>query len=133
MAVPSIAGAHHVALTVSDADRSAKWYGDLLGMQVVLTGDDDTVKFRVLAHPESGWVLGVRQYQNRASDRFDEYRTGLDHLAFGVSSRSELEAWERVLSTRGVTYSPIAETPIGSVVVFRDPDNIQLEFWLPAV
>ena len=133
LTVPSIAGAHHVALTVSDADRSAKWYGDLLGMQVVLTGDDDTVRFRVLADPESGWILGVRQYQNRGSDRFDEYRTGLDHLAFGVSSRSELEAWESALSTRGVTHSPIAETPIGSVVVFRDPDNIQLEFWLPAV
>ena len=29
-------------------------------------------------------------------------------------------------------YTPIAETSIGSVIVFRDPDNIQLEFWLPA-
>lgn len=29
-------------------------------------------------------------------------------------------------------FTPIAETPIGSVIVFRDPDNIQLEFWLPA-
>lgn len=129
----SIAGAHHVALTVSDADRSAEWYSDLLGMQVVLTGDDDTVRFRVLAHPESGWVLGVRQYPGRGTDRFDEFRTGLDHLAFAVSSRSELEGWERELAARGVTFSPIAETPIGSVVVFRDPDNIQLEFWLSAV
>jgi len=24
------------------------------------------------------------------------------------------------------------ETPIGTLVVFREPDNIQLEFWLPA-
>jgi predicted enzyme related to lactoylglutathione lyase len=31
-----------------------------------------------------------------------------------------------------VTFTPAAETPIGTVVVFRDPDNIQLELWLPA-
>ena len=53
--MPAIAGAHHVALTVSDADRSAEWYRDLLGMQVVLSGDDDNVSFRVLAHPGSVW------------------------------------------------------------------------------
>lgn len=129
----SITGAHHIALTVSDADRSAEWYGDLLRMQIVLAGDDDTVKFRVLAHPESGWLLGVRQYHGRDADSFDELRTGLDHFAFGVASRAELETWERELATRGIAFTPIAETPIGSVVVFRDPDNIQLEFWLPAV
>ena len=50
-------------LTVTDADRSAEWYHDLFGMQIVLSGDDDTVKFRVLACPSSGWVVGVREYQ----------------------------------------------------------------------
>ena len=128
----SIRGAHHIALTVSDADRSAAFYGDLLGMKVVMSGDDDTVRFRVLACPTSGWVLGVREYAGGPGDRFDELRTGLDHFAFGVTSRTELEAWARELEARGIEYSPIAETPIGSVIVFRDPDNIQLEFWLPA-
>ena len=130
--MPSITGAHHAALTVSDADASASWYADLLGMQVVMSVDDEAVRFRVLAHLECGWILGVRQYAGSSADRFDEYRTGLDHLAFGVSSLAELEAWERELESRGVTYSPITETPIGTVIVFRDPDNIQLEFWLPA-
>ena len=130
--MPSISGGHHLALTVRDADRSAEWYHDLLGMQIVLSGDDDTVKFRVLACPSSGWVVGVREYQGRDHDRFDEFRTGLDHFAFGVSSRAELEAWQDELEARGIEYSPIAETPIGQVIVFRDPDNIQLEFWLSA-
>ena len=88
-------GVHHAALTVSDADA---------------------VRFRVLAHPESGCIVGVRQDASPAGDRFDEFRTGLDHLAFADSSRSELEGWERELSA------------IGSAIVFRDPDNIQLEF-----
>jgi glyoxylase I family protein len=74
----------------------------------------------------------VRQYPTRRADVFDEFRTGLDHFAFGVATRAELENWQRELSSRGITFTPIAETPIGSVIVFRDPDNIQLEFWLPA-
>jgi glyoxylase I family protein len=130
--MPTINGAHHVALTVRDAERSAAWYTDLLGMQVVLKGDDENVHFRVMLHPESGWVMGVREYPGHPDGEFDELRTGLDHLAFTVSSRAELEAWERHLEARGVPFTPVAETPIGSVIVFRDPDNIQLEFWLPA-
>lgn len=125
-----LTGIHHVALTVSDADRSAAWYRALLGLTEVLRGDDETVSYRVLAGDSV--ALGVRQYHTVVPDRFDELRTGLDHLAFGVSTRAELEEWEQLLRERGIPFSPIAETPIGSVIVFRDPDNIQLELWLPA-
>jgi glyoxylase I family protein len=130
--VPTITGGHHVSFTVRDADASAKWYGDLLGMREVLRGDDETVHFRVLAHPESGWLLGVRQYPDHGDGRFDEFRTGMDHFAFGVSSRAELEAWEQRLIDAEVPFTPIADMSIGAVIVFRDPDNIQLEFFLPA-
>lgn len=130
--MPTIAGAHHLALTVRDADRSALWYTDLLGMKVVMQADDEAVRFRVLLHPDSGLLMGVRQYPGREEGAFDEFRTGLDHLAFGVSSRAELEGWEAKLGEAGVPFTPITDTPIGSVIAFRDPDNIQLEFWLPA-
>ena len=131
--MPDITGAHHMALTVTDVERSKAWYTDLLGLVEVFGGDDDAVSFRVLAHPGSGWVLGLRQYHGRPGDGFDELRTGLDHFAFGVADRAELEAWEAELRRRGdITFTPIAETPIGQVIVFRDPDNIQLELWLSA-
>jgi len=130
--MPTITGGHHIALTVRNADRSAQWYGDLLGMQVVLKGEDGAGQVQVLAHPDSGWVIGLRQYPGREEGAFDESRTGLDHFAFGVSSQAELESWEQRLRAAGVPFTPIAETPIGLVIVFRDPDNIQLEFFLPA-
>jgi len=37
--MPSITGGHHIALTVSDVNRSAEWYSRLLNMQVALSGD----------------------------------------------------------------------------------------------
>jgi glyoxylase I family protein len=127
----TIEGGHHIALTVSDLDRSVTWYSDLLGMQVVFEGNDDTVRFKVLAHPGSGWVLGLRQYAGGPPGQFDEFRTGLDHFAFAVSSMDDLRLWETELEHRSVTFTPMVETAIGTVIVFRDPDNIQLEFWLP--
>ncbi len=128
--MPTISGIHHLALTVTDADRSAAWYVDLLGMVQVFSGDEETVSFRVLAHP-SGWYLGVRAYRDGSNDGFDELRTGLDHVSFEVSSREQLAAWEEELAARGIPFTPAVATPIGTVVVFRDPDNIQLEMWLP--
>lgn len=127
---PAVRSIHHAALTVTDADRSAAWYRALFGLDEVLRGDDEEVSFRVLAGPSV--MVGVRQYHRVAGHRFDEFRTGLDHLAFEVSSRDELDRWERLLAERRIPYSPIADTPIGSVIVLRDPDNIQLELWLPA-
>jgi len=130
--MPVIGGAHHVAFTVTDVERSSAWYCDLLGLVSVLSGDDEQVSYRVLAHPASGWLMGLRQYHARPGGAFDEFRTGLDHFAFTVADRSELDAWEQELRRRGdIPFTPIAQTSIGTVIVFRDPDGIQLEFWLP--
>src|SRR3954468_15137055 len=88
--VPAITGAHHVAFTVSDVERSAAWYSDLLGMATLLSVDDDAVRIRVLAHGESGWIVGLREYRQQPDREFSEFRTGLDHFAFAVASRAEL-------------------------------------------
>jgi len=45
-----------------------------------------------------------------------------------VEDHAELEAWEQRLSDLGVEHSPVDDQPLYSVVVFRDPDNVQLEF-----
>jgi glyoxylase I family protein len=128
----TIAGVHHVVFTVRDADRSAQWYTGLLGMKVVSQRDDDAVRSRLLVHPDSGLVVGLRQDLGHADGAFDEFRTGLDHVSFRVPSRQDLEDWQERLSDAGVHFTPIVDTPSGSVIVFRDPDNIQLEFWLVA-
>ena len=127
----TISGAHHIAFTVRDVQRSTAWYSDLFGMQVLLERDDESASVRVLAHPDTGWIIGLRQHHGREDGQFSEFRTGLDHFAFTVGTRDELSAWERELTARGVPFTPTTETPIGTVIAFRDPDNIQLECWLP--
>jgi hypothetical protein len=57
----------------------------------------------------------------------------LDHFGFNVSDRAELDRWADHLSAVGVEHSGIREVkdPVPfSTLVFRDPDNIQLELFL---
>ena len=61
-------------------------------------------------------------------ERFNETITGLDNVSFGMKSHEELEVWQARLSELGVEHSPVNDQVGYSLVVFRDPDNIQLEF-----
>ena len=59
-------------------------------------------------------------------------RAGLDHLAFAVADREELDAWAARLTDAAVVHSPVTaanSVPGAAVLVFRDPDNIQLELF----
>ena len=58
---------------------------------------------------------------------FAESRTGLDHVSFGVANRAELDKWQARFAELGVDQSPINDREGYAVLVFRDPDNIQLE------
>jgi glyoxylase I family protein len=126
--VPDIGGVHHVALTVRDVGRSKAWYQRVLGLSDLFEGGDDNVSFVVLTDASGQLMLGLRQYQGGSGDRFDEFRTGLDHLAFGVSDKAELQAWDARFAELGVDRSPIKDSPAGPMLTLRDPDNIQLEF-----
>jgi glyoxylase I family protein len=125
----NITGVHHIALTVSDADASHAFYEQLLGLEEVLTIDDETVRARIFGG--DGFLFAVRHYKEHDKDRFTEFRVGMDHFAFGVPDRDALAFYEQRLEEMGATYTPVADSPVGPVVVFRDPDGIQGEFFLP--
>jgi catechol 2,3-dioxygenase-like lactoylglutathione lyase family enzyme len=132
--LPDFRGWGHIELTVRDAEASAAWYQRVLGF--VPRGDHRSGKARtiVLEH-RSGVVLGFWQHDEEpTTDVFDEYRTGLDHLSFQVSTRGEIDEWATHFESLGVRHSPPVDVgPHGVVLTFRDPDNIQLEiYWRPA-
>ena len=120
----------HVALTVSDLERSREWYGRLFDAAPVL--DEDTGPFHHVVWLLGGTLLGLHQHaKTTGSEPFDEGRPGLDHVAFSCGSRSELELWQQRLEELGIAHSDIVDAPYGSGLSFRDPDNIALEFFAP--
>jgi glyoxylase I family protein len=129
--VPEFPGVTHVALTVTDLERSRPWYQSLIGSPPVI--DEDTGPFHHVVWLLGGQTLvGIHQFPDlEDSNPFNERRTGLDHLAFACASRAELEQWESKLNELGVTNGGIVDAPYGSGLSFRDPDNIALEFFAP--
>ncbi len=74
-------------------------------------------------------TIGLEQHDATDGSAFDERRVGLDHLAFNVASREELDAWLARLDELGISHTGITEQEPWDVLVLRDPDNIQLEFF----
>ena len=129
--MPNFVSVSHLDLSVSDVEGSARWYCQVLGLRRLTRADLDGRTMIVLRHDDSGLIIGLNQHATPTADRFDERRPGLDHVGFAVEERSELEAWQARLTELGVDHSPVQDAPSGSgtALVFRDPDNIQLEFW----
>ena len=65
-------------------------------------------------------------------DRFSEHRIGVDHIAFEVPDLSELEKARTALADAGIHTQGIQWEPSlnKEFVCFRDPDNIQWEFFV---
>ena len=133
---------HHLALTVRDLDASVEWYGRVFGIRPALDVPHPGGLGRLLT--DDAWQLLIVLHRHDAStgEPFSETRVGLDHVGLLVPSRDDLLAWQSHLEAHGVvraqaadrplTQSPIADEPYGSALVFRDPDNIQLELFVPA-
>lgn len=83
-----------------------------------------------LKDPGGGFQLGFIEHPQNKGDPFSEFRTGLDHMEFEVASREELDQWRDRLDDLGIPHSGIKGMH-RHIIVVRDPDNIQFEFFLP--
>lgn len=127
--MPAFPTITHVALTVSDLERSVPWYHQLFDAAPVL--DEDTGPFRHVVWALGSTLVGLHQFPDGRSDTFDERRVGLDHLAFACADRAELEQWQARLDELGIAHGGIVDAGYGSGLSFRDPDNIALELFAP--
>ena len=123
---------HHVALTVRDLSLSAPWYGALFGTDPVIDEDTDPDLHHTVWVVGTDTLIGLHQHGTAAPvEAFSEYRVGLDHVAFGVADRGDLEKWVARLDELGIEHGAVKDASYGSGVSFRDPDGIALEFFAP--
>jgi glyoxylase I family protein len=127
----------HVRLTVTDIERSRQFYESVFGWPVLIevpeNADEATRRqldflYGGVIYDLGGTLLGLRPV---AGDRFDEDRTGLDHIAFRMSSRTELDSAAAHLDELSIPHEPIKDIGPSYILEFRDPDNIALELTAP--
>jgi catechol 2,3-dioxygenase-like lactoylglutathione lyase family enzyme len=86
-------GIHHVDLVVADVERSILLYLDLLGPLGWAQSDRyptyrGTEEVVYLKDPATGSMLGIRPADGGAHGY---YEVGIEHLAFEVDTRDEVE------------------------------------------
>jgi glyoxylase I family protein len=127
----------HVRLTVTDIERSRQFYESVFGWPVLIevpeNADAETRNqfgflFGGVIYDLGGTLLGLRPV---ATDCFDENRCGLDHIAFRMSNKDELDAAAAHLDEVGVQHEPVKDIGPSYILEFRDPDNIALELSAP--
>jgi glyoxylase I family protein len=130
--VSSFPALAHVAVTVTDLERSTQWYSALFDSQPVLDEDEETGGFHHTVYAIGGGQLfGLHTHPKGVGDKFSELQTGLDHVSFGCRDRNELLDWASRLDQLGITHGGVVDAHYGSGVSFRDPDGIALEFFAP--
>lgn len=116
----SLGHPHQIRFTVTDLERSAKFYTEVLGLQVALAelpppGHEHHDELAEAVQggtilTNGSMLIGLRPVaEGRAGDKFDPFRVGLDHVSFGLDSRAELEDAARKLDELGVDHGPIRE------------------------
>lgn len=143
MPSPAAPRLHHIAITVTDLDASVAWYGRIFGIQHRMDAPHEGGLGKVLADDAMEFMIVLHRHDGNDGTQFAETVTGLDHVGFAVPTRADLEAWQVHLEANGVvradiadralTQSAIADEFYGSVLVFRDPDNVQLELFSPPI
>jgi len=127
----------HVRLTVTDIERSRQFYESVFGWPVLIEVPENAdaktrnqlgFLFGGVIYDLGGTLLGLRPV---ATDCFDENRCGLDHIAFRMSNKDELDAAAAHLDEIGVQHEPVKDIGPSYILEFRDPDNIALELTAP--
>jgi glyoxylase I family protein len=132
ISVPMLAGLHHVGITVTDLDRSVRWYSEMLGLVKVMEHFYPGGRVVVMVRPGTAVDIGLDHHERNEGEPFAPHRTGLDHLALGTTTRDELDIWHAYLTARGVECSEIKDItePLAfSLFSFTDPDGVALEIF----
>ncbi len=129
MADGSLTGFHHVALTVRSLDASVAWYEELFDLDTLMDEPGDERRARVYRLRGTEVMLGLTEHGGNDGSGFRFDRTGLDHVAFAVATRDDVDVWVERLDAAGIEHSGRIGIPFGAILNFPDPDGIQLSIF----
>jgi glyoxylase I family protein len=121
-------GVHHIAIRVTDYERSKEFYTGTLGFKQILEKPGLCI---FLAGNTAIAIKGPAE-ETPADDRFNPFRTGLDHIALGCENRQDLESVATALNQKNVENTGIKhdETLAKDYIAFKDPDRISWEYYM---
>jgi glyoxylase I family protein len=128
----------HIALTVSDLERSAAFYDrvfEFIGFKRVEVPESTqhAMKTRLKAWVGPGYSISIRPSKGVfALGPHDRNAPGLNHIAFTAEDRSDVDKMYELLKQMGATVLDApAEYPYSPgyfAVYFTDPDGLKFEF-----
>ena len=128
----------HIALTVSDLERSTAFYNkvfEFIGFKGVEVPEStqEAMKTRLKAWVGPGYSISVRPSKGELSHRLhDRNATGFNHMAFTAEDRSDVEKMYEILKQMGVrvldAHAEYPYSPGYFAVYFTDPDGLKFEF-----
>jgi catechol 2,3-dioxygenase-like lactoylglutathione lyase family enzyme len=119
--VIDVEGIDHVAMSVRDVERSARWYIDLLGFKRLHEGKWDGVPVFIGKGTTALALFPVRE-DSRSSDSGG---VRMLHLAVRANRKNFLAAQEE-LKQRGIRFE-FQDHEFSHSIYFRDPDGHRLE------
>lgn len=125
----AVTGFHHLALTVRDLDASTSWYERLFELDPAIDEPGDERRAKVYRLRGTTQMLGLVEHRGNDGERFRPDRTGLDHAAFAVATRADVDAWAERLDLAGIEHSGRIDIALGAILNFADPDGIALSIF----
>ncbi len=116
-----------VKIPVTDLASSARWYRDLLDLEVAMEFEEDgVVRGVVLADHAAGFVIALRERSHCASK---PVLAGFDVVALELADRDSVEALERRCDERGIPHEDVQERGEHGVAFdIPDPDGTVIRF-----
>jgi catechol 2,3-dioxygenase len=120
----------HVNISVRNAERSQKWYGDVLGLHTYGLRPGQ-VAF-MAADLEQSHEIALVQVGEDANGR-QARQVGLNHMAWMMASLEDLKEIYQRLKDKGVPIDRVTDHGISIGIYFRDPDGngVEVSYELP--
>ena len=128
----------HIALTVSDLDRSTEFYDKIFKFMGYLRDEVPASIQQDMKTPLRSWVgpgysISIRPSKGDFARRLhNRDAPGFNHMAFYAEDRADIEAMHNLLQEIGSQIlDPPAEYPYSPgyfAVYFNDPDGLKFEF-----